>query len=98
MKKLTSAERTGLLLLAAALLVFLTVRFVSVMSRDEQIEPEVIETLPEAPAEALPKASQQAPRDTTAVKSKPRGKSGSQSSRRPKSSPSSRDYLDETIN
>lgn len=98
MKKLTSAERTGLLLLAAALLVFLTVRLVSVMARDEQIEPEVIETLPEAPVEVLPADSQSTSLDTAAVKSKPRRRSASQSPRRPKSAPSSRDYLDEPIN
>lgn len=35
MKKMTSAERTGLLLLAAALLVFIAVRFLSVYSHDK---------------------------------------------------------------
>ena len=35
MKKMTSAERTGLLLLAAALLVFIAVSFLSVYSHDK---------------------------------------------------------------
>lgn len=100
MKKLTSAERTGLLLLAAALLVFLTVRFLSVLTREGQMEPDAVETVPELPAEVVPDISVKSPADTVAGKGKlkKRSKSAVRSEGSPESAPSGRDYLGEPIN
>lgn len=99
MKRFTSTERIALLLLAAMLLLFLTVRLLMVASRDEVIVPEAVETVSDMPVVLLPDTA--ALSDSTTVRAHrsnrryhKKAKSASPSSRQLRQ----RDHLAEPVN
>lgn len=96
MKKLTSTERVALLLLAALLLAFLTVRLTQYYAREGEIEHQTVETTAEMPAITV--ISTATTDSTTRHRTKKQQKSHKESRRKQPSSPKSRDYLDQPIN
>lgn len=96
MKKLTTTERTALLLLAAILLVFLTIRLTQYYAQDGEIEPQAVGTATEIPAVVTDSVitNDSLPRHN----GKRRHKSRLTPHSAQPSSPKSRDYLDQPIN